>query len=98
MIGEASAPLPAPQPPMDMGLYAARAGLLPGEAVTVVCSIEVLPDGTVGRVSIQSSPGNVAIEAQAIAYVHAMHWIPGTVHHRATPMQFQYAVTLMAPT
>lgn len=42
------------------------AGLQPGEAQTVVLSVQVLADGSVGQMSVISSSGNLAVDEEAL--------------------------------
>jgi TonB family protein len=95
IIGAASAPHPLLEPPATIAAWhAARAGLIAGESVTVVLSVEVLSDGSVGQVSVQSSSGNRSADLEAIAFARDMRWFPGTLHRQALAMRVQYSVTL----
>ncbi len=92
-----SAPHPDPADRIDETLFALRAGLMTGESVTIVLRVDVLPDGSIGDVSVQSSSGNPAADLEALALARARRWIPGTLHQHAVAMRIQYVVTLTAP-
>jgi TonB family protein len=95
IIGAASAPHPFLELPATIAaLHAARAGLIAGESVTVVLSVEVFSDGSVGQVSVQSSSGNPSADLEAIALAREMRWFPGTLRRHALGMRVQYSVTL----
>lgn len=94
VIAPASAPREDPARRIDMEFYAYQAGLVAGQAATVVLSIEVRADGTVGDVSVLNSSGNVAVDEEAIVYVHMLHWIPGSVNRHARAMRIRWPVTL----
>lgn len=94
IIGATSAPHPLSLSATVAAQHAVRAGLLAGESVTVVLSVEVLPDGSVGRVSVQSSSGNPEVDLEAVASVRDMRWIPGTQRRHAIAMRVQYSLTL----
>lgn len=94
VIGVMSAPRPLGLRAAVAALHAARAGLLAGESVTVVLSVEVLPNGSVGQVSVQSSSGNPSVDLEAVALARDMQWLPGTLRRHAVNMRVQYPVTL----
>jgi TonB family protein len=94
IIGATSAPHPFGLPAALSALHAARAGLLAGESITVVLSVEVLPDGSVGQVSVQSSSGNPSADLEALALARDMRWVPGTLRRHAVSMRVQYSMTL----
>jgi TonB family protein len=98
ILGATSAPQPLLPPVAETARHAVRAGLLAGESVTVVLSVEVLPDGSVGLVSLQSPSGNPSADLEAMAFARTVRWIPGTLGRHAVSMRVQYAVTLTAPT
>ena len=96
VIGAVSAPHPESIPPRDTDLFALRAGLQPGEAQSVVLSVQVLADGSVGQLSVISSSGNAAVDEEAMRYVLSLDWIPGSRNRHATEMQISWPVTLVA--
>lgn len=97
IIAATSAPQPLRSAVVEHSAYALRAGLTPGESVTIVLSVEVLADGSVGQVSVQSSSGNPSVDLEAIALARAVRWVPGTLHRHAISMRVQYSVTLSVP-
>jgi TonB family protein len=96
IIGGASAPQPLEPPRDEAALHAARAGLVSGESVTVVLSVEVRSDGSVGQVSLLNPSGNSSVDLEAMAFARSVHWVPGTVNRHATAMRVQYTMTLSA--
>ena len=66
--------------PPDMAPFAKQAGLLAGESAVVVLRIEVLPDGGVGQVVVDSSSGSLQVDEAAMAYVRQFVWLPGRLH------------------
>jgi TonB family protein len=96
VIGAMSTPHPDSRDTQDTDLFAGRAGLHPGEAETVVLSVQVLADGSVGQLSVISSSGNPAVDEEAMSYVLSLHWIPGSRNRHATDMRISWPVTLVA--
>ena len=98
-ISQVVAPSSAPQlsrfQPVDPAILARQAGLAPGQAASVVLTVEVLPDGTVGRIEIARTSGDLAVDAAAVAYGRALRWVPGTREHRAEAMRISLPVTLV---
>ncbi len=94
VTAEVSAPHPSTSQDTSAASFALRAALQPGTSVTVILSVEVLPDGSAGQVSVVAGSGNALVDAQATAYVRALRWIPGSVHRHATIMRIQFPVTL----
>jgi TonB family protein len=90
----ASVPRLAAVQEIDREAFARRAGLSSGSAITVVLSVEVLADGSTGRISVLFGTGNSWADAQAVDYVRGLRWVPGTVHGYATAMRIQFPVTL----
>jgi TonB family protein len=97
VIAPTSAPYPDPSGGVDASAFAIQAGLVPGESVTIILQVNVLPDGSAGAIALQSSSGNPSADSEAIAFARALRWIPGTLQRRAVSMLIQYAVTLTAP-
>ena len=95
VIASASAPTLSRFQPVDPAAFARRAGLPPGQAASVVLTVEVLPDGTVGTVEIARGFGDVAVDAAAVAYGRSLRWIPGTRGHHAEAMRITLPVTLV---
>jgi TonB family protein len=73
----------------------APAGLQRGEVATVVLTIEVLPDGTVGSVEVARGFGDASVDAEAVAYGRRLRWTPGTREHHAEVMRINFPVTLV---
>jgi TonB family protein len=96
VIGAVSTPRPVLSENNDTDLFARRAGLKPGEAMTVVLSVQVLAEGSVGQLSVISSSGNPAMDEEAMSYVLSLRWIPGSHNRHATDMQIAWPVTLVA--
>lgn len=94
IIGPASAPQLDPAVAVDPQPYARRAGLNPGEAVTVILAIEVLVDGSAGQVIVVTGAGNSTIDDAAMAYARSLRWIPATTNRRATVRRIALPVTL----
>jgi TonB family protein len=90
-----SAPILSRFQPVDSADFARSAGLQPGQAASVVLTVEVLPDGTVGAVEIARSSGDAAVDAAAAAYARELRWIPGTREHHAEAMRINLPVTLV---
>jgi TonB family protein len=96
VVGQISAPRPASSNYEGTAAYAQRAGMAPGELATVVLGVRVLANGSVGEVSVVISSGNVAADVQAVNYVTALRWTPGSRNHHATDMRIRWSVTLVA--
>jgi TonB family protein len=96
VIGAVSTPHPVLSQNDDTDLFARRAGLQPGEAMTVVLSVQVLAEGSVGQMSVMSSSGNPAVDEEAMSYILSLGWIPGSRNRHATDMQIAWPVTLAA--
>jgi len=94
VIGPSSAPQLASFQIADLALFARQAGVTQGRPITVLLTIEVLPDGSVGRVRVCRSSGNAAADSAATDYAHLLRWTPGTVEHRPRAMQINFPVTL----
>jgi TonB family protein len=97
VIGASSAPQLAPDQWADPKLYAQRAGLSAGQSATVLLSLEIRTDGTVGQFSVLVSCGDSMIDQQAIRYALSLQWIPGSVRRHAHAMRVQFPVTLSIP-
>ena len=82
---------------VDSAPYASRAGMSPGMAATVVLSVQVLSDGSVGEVQVQASSGDSRVDTEAVVYARALQWIPGTEKLRAQTMRVSVSVTLAVP-
>lgn len=82
---------------VDLEHYAQRAKLKPGQPATIVLSLEVLRDGTVGLVSVIRSCGVAGNDAIAVEYAHQLRWFPGTVDQVPQDMRVVYPVTLVVP-
>ena len=63
----------------DVAPYASTAGLSTGQTSLVVLRIEVLPDGSVGRIRIDVSSGSKQVDDAAIRFALLTRWIPGSV-------------------
>jgi TonB family protein len=94
VISPISAPRPELSATVDPQWYALRAGMTAGEAATVILSVEVLADGSVGDVSVTRSGGSAAIDEAAIAYIRRLQWIPGSVNRHARTMRIRWEVVL----
>jgi TonB family protein len=91
----ASAPTLSRFQPVDPAVFARLAGLRAGQVASVVLTVEVLPDGTVGSVEVTRGMGDSAVDAAAVAYVRHLRWIPGTREHHAEAMRISLPVTLV---
>lgn len=94
VTADASAPRLTALQDVDGEVFARRAGLTSDVSITVVLSVEVLPDGSTGQVSVIAGSNNLRVDAQFAEYVRRLHWIPGSVHGRPTAMKIQFPVTL----
>jgi TonB family protein len=83
---------------VDVRPYAQAAGLLPGEGATVVLRIEVLPDGDIGQVVVDTSGGSAQVDAQAVQFARAQRWISGAEQGVSKSMWMRWAVRLEVPT
>jgi TonB family protein len=81
---------------MDMSPYVREASLLPGGGVTVVLRIEVLEDGTPGRIQVDTSGGTRQIDQAAIDYARTRHWNPGRIGGAAHVVWIRWGVRLQA--
>jgi TonB family protein len=97
ITGSRSAPRPQRIQSVDIRLYAQRAGLRPGQPVTVVLSLEIRSDGTVRAVAVARSCGDRRIDGLAVDYARLLSWIPGTVDKQPQTMRVVYPVTLVIP-
>jgi TonB family protein len=97
-ISHVVAPSSAPQlsrfQPVSPSQFARRAGLAAGQAASVVLTVEVLPDGTVGGIELTRGSGNPAADAAAIAYARRLRWIPGTHDRQAQVMRISLPIVL----
>jgi TonB family protein len=98
-ISGVTAPSSAPQlsrfQAVTAASFARRAGLAAGQAVSVVLTVEIRTDGTVGTVEMPRGSGDSAIDAAAVAYARHLRWVPGTQDHRAQTMRINLPVTLV---
>ena len=81
---------------MDMSPYVREAALSAGEGVTVVLRIEVLEDGTPGRIEVDTSGGSRQIDQAAIHYARTRHWNAGRVQGIAQAVWIRWGVRLQA--
>jgi TonB family protein len=95
VVAAASAPQLSRLQPVSVDTFARRAGLKDGQAASVVLTVEILPDGTVGRVELLQGSGNPDADVAAVAYARELRWIPGTLDHRAQVMRINLPVTLV---
>lgn len=98
VVGSTSAPRLSRVQPADLDSFAIQAGLQPGQVVTVVLIVEVLPDGSVGSVSVSRGTRDPAVDAAAMDYASTLRWIPGTIDHHAQSMRIRFPVTLSRTT
>ncbi len=94
VTGPESVPHPEGDTSLDTSLYAARAGLIASESVTVVLSVEVRADGSVGEVGVLTGSGNPAVDGEAVRYALAIRWVPGSWLGHAVAMRIRFPVTL----
>lgn len=79
-------------PLIDPLPFARRAGLQAGSGATVVVRVEVRGNGTLGRVEVEVSGGSPDLDQSAIAYVHALTWIGGSVDDRPQTIWIRWGV------
>jgi TonB family protein len=95
IVAPCSAPTLSRFQPVSAAAFARRAGLRQGQAASVVLTIEVLPDGTVGMIEVARGFGDPAVDAAAVAFGRSLRWIPGTRDHHAEAMRINLPVTLV---
>ena len=95
VVAPCSAPTLSRFQPVSAAAFARRAGLRQGQAASVVLTIEVLPDGTVGMIEVAKGFGDPAVDAAAVAFARSLRWIPGTRDHQAEAMHINVPVTLV---
>jgi TonB family protein len=72
--------------------YASRASIVTGTKARVILRIEVLVDGTVGNVSVETTSGIPQADAAAVEYARALKWKPGLAAGRAQTMTIRFPV------
>lgn len=95
VVAPSSAPQLSRFQPVDAAAFARRAGLAPGQVASVVLTVEVLPDGRVGRIELGRSSGDLTVDQVAVAYARLLRWIPGTRERHAETMRVSLPVTLV---
>jgi len=80
----------------EVAPYANMAGLSTGQTSMVVLRVEVLPDGSVGRIRIDVSSGSKQVDEAAIRFAQRTRWIPGSVGGINETVWTRYGVQLMA--
>lgn len=97
-LGEIVAPSSAPRlrrtQTVDMSAFARRAGLIAGQAKTVILIAEIGEDGEPNQVDIVRSSGNAGVDAAAMDYALALRWIPATLDRRPRSMRISFPITL----
>jgi TonB family protein len=78
----------------DMSPYVREAALRPGQGVTVVLRVEVLEDGTAGRIEVATSGGSPQIDQAAIHYARTRHWNAARVNGLAHALWIRFGVRL----
>jgi TonB family protein len=100
-LSAVTAPVSAPHlarvQSVDPVVFAHRAHLAPGTALTVLLRLEVREDGFVGSADIVRSSGNAVADAAALDYALALRWVPGTNGGSPRTMRVDYPVTLALP-
>lgn len=94
VVGPRSVPYPVATDEQSRDFYSKRAGLRPGDVRTVVLSVQVLADGSVGDVAVAATSGDAGADQQAMAYVRTVTWMPGSIDRQASDMRIRYVVTL----
>jgi TonB family protein len=80
----------------DSAPFATMAGLSPGQKSFVVLRVEILIDGSVGRIRIDVSSGNKLVDEAAMKYAQLTRWLPGSVGGIKENVWARYGVQLMA--
>jgi TonB family protein len=80
----------------DSAPFATMAGLSPGQTSLVVLRVEILVDGSVGRIRIDVSSGNERVDEAAMKYAHLTRWLPGGVGGIKEKVWARFGVQLMA--
>jgi TonB family protein len=94
VVSPMSAPHPMAPDNRSRSIHARRAGLTPGEVLTVILGVQVLADGSVGDVTVAITSGNAAADELAMAYARSLKWVPGSVNRQATDMRIRYVIVL----
>jgi len=90
----AVSPRLSPSQSADVGEYAKRAGVPPGEPLIVVLSVLVDTEGKPGAITVLRGCGSTAADKAAIDYAHLLRWIPGTINGAPRSMLVILPVTL----
>lgn len=94
VVGSTSAPRLSRVQSASPVPFAIQAGMQPGQVATVVLIVEVLPDGSVGTISVSRGNGNPIVNEAAIEYARTLRWIPGTINQRNESMRISVPITL----
>ncbi len=78
----------------ELGEYARRAGVAPGQPLFVVLCVLVGTDGTPGAITVVRSGGSKAADQAAVDYAHLLRWTPGTIDGTPRSMLVILPVTL----
>jgi TonB family protein len=97
IVGSASAPRLARVQEVQAVDFARRAHIELGHPKTILLSVEVREDGTVGSIDVARSSGDPVADEAAIDYALSLHWIPGTADHEPRSMRVILPVTLFIP-
>jgi TonB family protein len=81
---------------IDMSAYVREAALRSGEGVTVVLRIEVLEDGSPGRILVDTSGGSRQIDDAAIDYARTRRWNAGRIDGASHVVWIRWGVRLQA--
>jgi TonB family protein len=95
VTASSSAPQLSQFQPVNPATFARRAGLAAGQAASIVLTVEILPNGTVGSVEVSRGFGDPVVDAAAIAYARRLRWIPGTQNHHAQAIRINLPITLV---
>jgi TonB family protein len=80
----------------DLAPFAKMARLSPGQRSLVVLRVEILIDGSVGRIRIDVSSGNKLVDEAAMKYAQLTRWLPGSVGGIKENVWARYGVQLTA--
>ncbi|MEP7246848.1 MAG: TonB family protein [Gammaproteobacteria bacterium] len=94
VIGKSSVPRLSRMQSVDVADFARRAGVRPGDPMTVVLTIEVLQNGSVGEVQLVRSCGTLSADSAAVDYARSLQWTPATFDGVARRVRIRFPVVL----
>jgi hypothetical protein len=80
---------------VDRAAYSHSAGLAAGQRASTVLLVEVLEDGSAGEIVVKIGAGSAAVDAAAIGYARAVHWIPAMLDGKPVAMSVVFGVSFV---